>query len=105
MLGAAESLASRGAMAWLGAPRVPREMLANVGQLMQSAVVRNQIHFGCVNAAPRDFQQALLNLAQLEKTHPKQLRQIITARVPVDVAPRHFERRMPQGIKVVVVYG
>jgi hypothetical protein len=73
--------------------------------LMRNAVLRNHVHLGTVNAAPRDFVQALEHLHQLRHTHPVQLESIITDRVPLSEALWHYRHRRPQGIKTVVVLG
>lgn len=97
------ALAARGAMAWLGSSRVPRPRELNMAQLMRNAVVRNHVHIGCVNAAPRDFHDAIAHLEQLRQTRPEALSALITARVSPEDALWHYEHRQPQGIKTVVV--
>lgn len=103
LVGAARALAARGVMAWLGSSRVPRPRELNVAQLMRDAVLRNHVHIGCVNAAPRDFRDALAHLDQLRRQRPEALSALITARVSQDEALWHYEHRQPQGIKTVVV--
>jgi threonine dehydrogenase-like Zn-dependent dehydrogenase len=100
---AARALAARGVMAWLGSSRVPRPRELNLAQLMRDAVVRNHVHIGCVNAAPRDFEGALSHLDQLRRERREALSALITARVAPDEALRHYEHRQPQGIKTVVI--
>jgi hypothetical protein len=56
-----------------------------------------------VNAAPRDFHDALKHLDQLRLQCPEALSALITARVSPDEALWHYEHRQPQGIKTVVV--
>jgi glucose 1-dehydrogenase len=101
---AASSLAACGAMAWLGSARVPRPQERNVAQLMRHAVVRNHVHLGSVNAAPRDFRDALSHLAQLQATRPRELAAIFTDFVGPSDALWHYENRRPQGIKTVVMF-
>jgi threonine dehydrogenase-like Zn-dependent dehydrogenase len=103
LIDAARALAARGVMAWLGSSRVPKPLKLNVAQLMRDAVVRNHIHIGCVNAAPRDFHDALAHLDQLRRQRPAALSSLITARVSPQEALEHYERRQPQGIKTVIV--
>lgn len=100
---AARALAARGVLVWLGSSRVPRPRELNVAQVMRDAVLRNHVHIGCVNAAPRDFRDALMHLEQLRRSCPEALSALITARVPPDEALWHYEHRQPQGIKTVVV--
>ncbi|MBW3596430.1 MAG: alcohol dehydrogenase catalytic domain-containing protein [Planctomycetes bacterium] len=105
MVRCASLLASCGAMAWLGSERAPRPAQRNVALMMRRGVVRNHLHLGSVNAAPRDFADALRHLAQLQRTHPQELASLITARVPPEEALWHYCHRAPQGIKTAVNYG
>ena len=104
MIRAAGSLASRGVMVWLGSSRRPRPVAHNLAQLMRDGVVRNHIHLGSVNAAPRDFRMALEHLEQMRASRADLLERLITDRVSPQEALWHFEHRAPQGIKVVVMY-
>lgn len=104
LLAACGALASRGVAVWLGASRRPEPIAHNVSRLMRNTLVRNQIHIGSVNAAPRDFEDALAHLRQFQKSHPQELSALITTRVTPDGALWHFEQRTRQGIKVVVMY-
>ena len=61
------------------------------------------MHIGAVNAAPRDFHDALAHLAQLQKSHASQLTALFTARVKLEDSLWHYEHRQPQGIKTVVM--
>lgn len=103
-LSAAATLRSCGICVWLGSSRTPEPHLLGVERLMRDGLLRNHLHLGSVNAAPRDFHDALAHLAQLDQTYPAELRSLITARVrPADSLP-HYVNRQPQGIKAVVVY-
>ncbi|MEX2185384.1 MAG: alcohol dehydrogenase catalytic domain-containing protein [Pirellulales bacterium] len=104
MLAAAGALASRGVMVWLGSSRVPQPRTHNVARLMRDAVIRNHVHLGTVNAAPRDFADALAHLAELHERCGEPLAALITNRVRGDDALWHYEHREPQGIKTVVMY-
>jgi threonine dehydrogenase-like Zn-dependent dehydrogenase len=103
MVDSARALAARGVMVWLGSSRVPRPLELNVAQLMRDAVVRNHVHVGSVNAAPRDFFDALAHLDQLRVQRPQALSALITARVSPDESLWHYEHRQDQGIKTVVI--
>ncbi len=105
MLRATESLAARGVAVWLGSSRRPQSKPHNVALLMRNAVVRNHVLLGTVNAAPRDFRQALTDLEQLQKTHPVETRALLTERIAPRDALWHYENRRPQAIKTVVVFG
>jgi threonine dehydrogenase-like Zn-dependent dehydrogenase len=104
MLAAAAALASRGVMVWLGSSRVPQPRTHNVARLMRDAVMRNHVHLGTVNAAPRDFADALAHLAQSHERFGGPLAALITNRARGDDALWHYEHREPQGIKTVVMY-
>jgi threonine dehydrogenase-like Zn-dependent dehydrogenase len=100
----ARSLAARGVMVWLGSSRRPEPAMHNLAQLMREGVLRNHLHVGCVNAAPRDFRAALEHLAQLSKQDSSLLDALITDRVSQSDSLWHYEQRRPQGIKAVVMF-
>jgi threonine dehydrogenase-like Zn-dependent dehydrogenase len=104
MLQAASLVRSCGVVVWLGSLRKPLPAPHNVQRLMRDGLVRNHIHLGCVNAAPRDFADALVHLGQLKKTHSDELAALITARVAPADSLWHYTHRQPQGIKTVVMY-
>jgi threonine dehydrogenase-like Zn-dependent dehydrogenase len=104
MLASAAVLDSCGVLVWLGSSRVPRPRQHNVAQLMRYGVVRNHVHVGCVNAAPRDFRDALAHLAQLKRSHAAPLAQLITDRVAPPESLWHYTHRRPQGVKTVLVF-
>jgi len=104
MLAASQFLRSCGIMVWLGSTRLPRAKSHNVEKLMRDGLIRNHLHVGCVNAAPRDFHNALAHLAQLKPQFGKQLAALITARVRLEDSLWHYEHRQPQGIKTVIEY-
>ncbi len=104
MVRSAGALAARGVAVWLGSSRRARPVSHNLALLMRNAVVRNHVFVGCVNAAPRDFQEALRHLARLLQTHPREIQSLITARTTPEDSLWHYENRAPQGIKAVLVY-
>lgn len=104
MLHAAGALASCGVMVWLGSSRVPQPAQHNVALLMRNGILRNHLHVGTVNAAPRDFSDALQHLDQLLSSQPRLAQSLITDRVSPTDAIWHYEHRKPQGIKTVVTY-
>jgi len=95
---------SCGVIVWLGSSRTPRQTTLNMQRLMRDGLLRNHLHIGSVNAAPRDFHDALAHLAQLKRTHAAELSALITARVRLEDSLWHYEHRQPQGIKTVVEY-
>ena len=99
-----ESLAARGVMVWLGSSRTPHPRPHNLSLMMRNAVLRNHLHLGTVNAAPRDFRDALRHLDQCGRCFPNELAALITDRVAPAEALEHYRRRRPQGIKTIVEY-
>ncbi len=97
-------LASCGVMVWLGSRRRPAPKLLKVSRMIRDGLVRNHLFLGSVNAAPRDFQQAVEHLGQLRATHRDALCKVMTDHVPVNEALWHFNHQTPQGIKAVVRY-
>ena len=81
---------------------MPREH--NVDLLMREGLLRNNVHLGCVNSAPRDFANAIEHLTCLLESTPDAIQGLITERVAPEDALWHYENRRPQGIKTVVVY-
>jgi len=104
MLQAARLVRSCGVVVWLGSLRKPQPAMHNVQRLMRDGLVRNHLHIGCVNAAPRDFADALVHLAQLKRTHAAELAALITARVRPEDSLWHYTNRQPQGIKTVLQF-
>jgi threonine dehydrogenase-like Zn-dependent dehydrogenase len=104
LLDACGALAPRGIAVWLGSSRSPAPSPLNVARLMRNGLVRNHIHIGSVNAAPRDFSDALAHLSEFQSRQPKELAALFTTRVTPDSSLPHFTERTPQGIKVVVAY-
>ena len=104
MVSAAQSLRSCGIMVWLGSTRLPGPRSHNVEKLMRDGLIRNQLHIGSVNAAPRDFHDALNHLSLLSRTHRAELSSLITSRVTLADSLWHYKHRQPQGIKTVITY-
>jgi glucose 1-dehydrogenase len=104
LLSAAALVRSCGVIVWLGSNRVPQPALHNVEKLVRDGLLRNHLHIGCVNAAPRDFADALRHLGDFSRDRRAELAALITARIRPDDSLWHYEHRQPQGIKTVVVY-
>jgi threonine dehydrogenase-like Zn-dependent dehydrogenase len=105
LVAAAHMLAARGVMVWLGSSRRPQPSMVNLAQMLRDAVLRNHIHVGSVNAAPRDFESALTLLNWWRQRNARALGSLITARVNQQEALWHYEHRAAQGIKTVIEYG
>jgi glucose 1-dehydrogenase len=104
MLATAGLVRSCGVIVWLGSSRAAQPAMHNVQRLMREGLLRNHIHLGCVNAAPRDFHDALAHLSQLAEDRRAAVAALITARVAPAKSLWHYEHRQPQGIKTVLMY-
>ncbi len=100
----AEALASCGVAVWLGSSRTPETVMCNLPQLMRLAVIRNHLYLGSVNASAQHVSAALRRLHAWSKTHPKEIHELFTERVPLTESPRYFSARPPHSIKTLVVY-
>jgi threonine dehydrogenase-like Zn-dependent dehydrogenase len=104
LLHAATWIRSCGVIVWVGSDRVPKPEMRNVQKMVRDGLLKNHVHIGCVNAAARDFRDALRDLSLLAKDRRAELTSLITARVkPKDALP-HYEHREAQGIKTIVMY-
>jgi threonine dehydrogenase-like Zn-dependent dehydrogenase len=104
LLGASRALASCGVAVWLGSTRTPCPAVHDVTRLMRESLIRNHLHIGCVNAALRDFQRALVDLAECQRRWPGLAARLITDRVGQRDALPHYVGRVKHGIKTVVDY-
>lgn len=104
MLEAAGLMRSCGIMVWLGSTRVPEPATLNVAELMRRSLLGNHLFVGTVNAAPRDFRDALTHLARLKRTHAAPLAALLTAHLSMTDALPHYTQRVPQAIKTVISY-
>jgi glucose 1-dehydrogenase len=104
LLEATALVRSCGVIVWLGSDRVPQPAMHNVQKFVREGLLRNHLHIGSVNAAPRDFDHALQHLAQLAPKRRAEIAALITARVAVEDSLWHYAHRQPQGIKTVVMY-
>ena len=104
LLTAAAAVAHCGAMVWLGASRTPTARSHNLDQLMRRTLMHNQVHLGTVNAARRDFDDAISHLTTLRNENAIAASGLITRRAAIDDALDHFARRERQSIKTVFMY-
>jgi threonine dehydrogenase-like Zn-dependent dehydrogenase len=104
LLAASLAVRSCGVVVWLGSNRVPRPATRNVDRLVREGLLRNHLHIGCVNAARRDFHDALAHLSQLAEDRRSELKELITSRLRPDESLAHYSHRQPQGIKSVLIY-
>lgn len=104
MLQVAPLLKSCGVMAWLGSNRLPRQTQLDVASLMRTGLLRNHLFLGTVNAASRDFRDALRHIQLMQRQRPELLKKMLTDFVSVDESIWHYQHRKPQGIKTVVEF-
>ncbi len=100
----ARAVASCGVIVWLGSRQQFNGPELVVTELVRVGLVRNHIHLGCVNAAPRDFEDALRVLGQLAPTHRPLLKRLMTERVSLEESLGLFHRRNRGTIKAVVEF-
>ncbi len=100
----ARAVASCGVIVWLGSRQQFNGPELVVTELVRIGLVRNHIHLGCVNAAPRDFQDALQVLQRLAAKDDSLLRRLMTERVALEDSLGLFHRRNRQTIKAVVQF-
>lgn len=79
-----EVLGINGVFVFTGVPAQTGPVPIHSSQLMRAIVLKNQLVFGTVNAAPSAFQEAIADLTQFEQRWPGPLRQLITGRYPPD---------------------
>ena len=77
-----EGLGVNGMFVFTGVPPEAAPISVNAHKLMRSMVLKNQIVFGTVNAAPSAFQEATADLTLFAARWPEPVRQLITGRYP-----------------------
>ncbi len=95
---------SQAVMIWQGSSRQATPKAHNLAQMVRDGLLRNQVFVGCVNAAPRDFRDALEHLGQLGRQCPGELEALVTRQVKPEDSLPHYQQRESQGIKTVLVY-
>ena len=80
---------------------IPKVTTADVAS---SAVLKNNVVFGSVNASRANFEAAVRSLGDFVHLWPEAVRGLLTGRFPIEEAPRLLTGRA-SGIKEVVVVG
>jgi threonine dehydrogenase-like Zn-dependent dehydrogenase len=75
-------LGINGVFVMTGVPALKAPVSIDVDRLMRNMVLKNQLMFGTVNAAPSAFQEAIADLGRFEARWPKPLRKLITGHYP-----------------------
>jgi threonine dehydrogenase-like Zn-dependent dehydrogenase len=94
------ALAPNGVGILSGVPSPGRSIEMDLGALMRTVVLQNQVLFGTVNASRSTFEASVHKLEQFMGVFPDAVRGLITARAPLEAAPEML--RKPGGIKQVV---
>jgi threonine dehydrogenase-like Zn-dependent dehydrogenase len=100
MLGATRALHANGVAILTGVPAANALLEFDAGRMLRDLVLKNQVLFGTVNAARKDFVSAIRQLEQFMTLFPQSVRQLITERVPLQQAAQTLTSA--GGIKSVV---
>jgi threonine dehydrogenase-like Zn-dependent dehydrogenase len=96
-----EHLGTNGVFIFTGVPGRKEPVTVDTDALMREHVLKNQIVFGTVNAAPIHFRHAISDLGSFVERWPDAVRSLITRRFPIDQAREPLEGKSP-GIKNVI---
>lgn len=86
MLAAPRVLAPNGIAILTGVPAEGATVEVEAGHLLRDLVLKNQVMFGTVNAARKDFVAAIEQLERFMTLFPHSVRKLITRRVPLTQA-------------------
>lgn len=105
----AKALAPRGALALTGIAPERKSTPIEANRFLTETVLDNRLVIGSVNAAMRDFHDAISHLEWANRTHPDHIRRLITGRYPVSNFAEAYadvlvKRRRPNGIKTVIEF-
>jgi len=98
---AAGVLGPNGALCLSGVPGPTGPVPIDIGALMRSLVLRNQLVFGTVNAGPDAFRAAVDAMGDFARRWPRELGSLVSSRHPLDEVPALLEAP-PVGTKSVV---
>ena len=84
---ALHALSPNGMLIITGVPGVGRIEDHDLGRMMRSLVLNNQVLLGTVNAGQNAYEAAAQGIEQFLTLFPESLRQIISSRVPLEAAP------------------
>lgn len=96
-----QHLGINGVFIFTGIPGRKGPISVDTDAIMRDAVVKNQIIFGTVNAAPIHFAHAISDIGSFLEKWPAAIRSLITRRFPLDQAAEPLEGKFP-GIKNVI---
>jgi threonine dehydrogenase-like Zn-dependent dehydrogenase len=95
-----DALAPNGVCIFSGVPAPGSPIEMNLGAIMRTLVLKNQVIFGTVNASRSTFEASVRQLEQFMGVFPDAVRGLITDRAPLEAATEML--RKPAGIKQVV---
>ncbi len=98
---AVATLGPNGALCLSGVPGPTGPVPIDLGAMMRSLVLRNQVIFGTVNAGPDAFRAAVEAMADFERLWPRELGSLVSSRHPLEEVPEVL-RAPPVGTKSVV---
>lgn len=96
-----QHLGTNGVFIFTGVPGRRGPISVDTDALMRDHVLKNQIIFGTVNAAPIHFAHAISDLGSFVERWPEAVRSLITRRFPIEQAAEPLEGKSP-GIKNVI---
>jgi threonine dehydrogenase-like Zn-dependent dehydrogenase len=96
-----QHLGTNGVFIFTGVPGRKGPISVDTDALMRDLVLKNQIVFGTVNAAPVHFQHAISDMGAFVERWPAAVQSLITRRFPIDQAADPLEGKFP-GIKNVI---
>jgi threonine dehydrogenase-like Zn-dependent dehydrogenase len=94
------ALAPNGICIFSGVPGPGKPIEMDLGTIMRTLVLKNQVIFGTVNASRSTFEASVQKLEQFMGVFPDAVRGLITDRAPLEAATEML--RKPGGIKQVV---
>ena len=94
-------LGTNGVFIFTGVPGRKGPITVDTDAIMRDLVLKNQIIFGTVNAAPAHFAHAISDIGAFVERWPDAIRSIITRRFPIDLVAEPLEGKSP-GIKNVI---
>ncbi len=94
-------LGTNGIFIFTGVPGLGKEITIDAGTLMRNAVLKNQVVLGTVNAPKAAFENGIKDMEDFNRKWPKQLKSLVTSRIPVDEYRELLRGRGTDEIKTV----
>jgi len=97
-------LGTNGIFIFTGVPAPHKEISLDAGSLMRGIVLKNQVILGTVNAPREAFQNGVRDLTAFQKQWPRELKSLITGRVPISDIQKVVSGRQQDEIKTVLTF-